>query len=84
MSLARWGCDDSDVYVYEAAEGFTCAHTSHPSFVGTATEMLTHLDRHMRGDQHVPPHTLAELRDEAAKEDGCVRALRFELAWRTT
>jgi hypothetical protein len=67
VSLARWGCDDSDVYVFEdSAGGFTCSHIDQPSYSGTAAEMLSHLDWHMRGDQHVPPHCIEELRALAA------------------
>lgn len=65
MSLARLGCDGSDVYVYSDVEGgFTCNSLTH-RFNGTAEEMVGHLMMHRHeGRHHVPESVFEALRGE--------------------
>lgn len=76
MSYARFGWDDSDVYVFEHAGGFIqcCACALQPTeendiFPGsvdlnTAREALAHLDQHMAAGHSVPAKTFERIREE--------------------
>lgn len=62
MSLARLGCDGSDVYVWESMDGrYVCQRPGH-RFDGDAGAMLVHLLLHRHeGGEHVPDRVFQRL-----------------------
>ncbi len=75
MSYARFGWDDSDVYVYLDCGGYlTCcgcslsADSSFPAFYSTA-DMLAHLRQHRMLGHVVPQDALDQLRADRAEND---------------
>lgn len=69
MSITRWGCDGSDVYVYDCEGGFCCCdcHRKDGDFIaGTASLMFVHLVEHKRNGDCVPSDVFATLRQRMA------------------
>ena len=73
MSLARFGADGSDVYVFEMAcredSVFECCgcllwkEGDDSTSALTAQEMIDHLKKHVEAGHIVPDYTLEELRE---------------------
>jgi hypothetical protein len=68
MSYARFGCDDSDVYVFATCQGgLECcgcflSGVSGPSpRFDTSGEMIAHLDAHRAAGDTVPDYTYEEI-----------------------
>jgi hypothetical protein len=83
MSYARFGWDDSDVYVYLDVDGYlTCCSCRlmperpsgfHEWFKAYNTAaMVAHLDQHRAAGHTVPAATYTELRNEAAENDAWI------------
>ena len=77
MSYARWGCEDSDVYIYLSVTGwYTCCccsllesedmvrHMQLPS----AAHMIEHLHQHELAGDKVPQSALERLLAETLKK----------------
>lgn len=73
MSYARFGQDDSDVYVFMHVGGFlTCCgciladeKQAWGSFdAGTTQRMLDHLQKHIDAGDNVPPYVAPELQED--------------------
>ena len=77
MSVARWGCEGSGVYVFDhcslglvcwdcplatAGEGFVADPSETKDPVPEARNMLDHLQRHIDRGETVPESCIAELR----------------------
>lgn len=75
MSYARFGCDDSDVYVFLASDSHKleccgCSLSAARKFTAPTTdEFLQHLTEHMLAGHCVPSDTIAELRADAPEND---------------
>lgn len=75
MSIARFGCDGSDVYVYQNTEGgyeccgciFLSEEIVDLATFKTAAELLGHMDLHRRAGHSVPNYVFQQLADEASK-----------------
>ncbi len=70
MSYARWGCDNSDVYVYAHCDGgieccgcFLNNVSSSPIF-STSGEILAHLDEHRASGDFVPDYTYQSILED--------------------
>lgn len=77
MSLARVGCDGSDVYVYEDADPhkapLTCQYFLH-HFNGDAADMIEHLHWHEVALGHtVPASCTAELQRMVREGENMLR-----------
>lgn len=71
MSYARFGADDSNVYVYDSVNGGIvccgCALTNEAGVIQTfvtSGEMLDHLDAHRAKGHLVPDYTYEEIRSD--------------------
>lgn len=80
MSYARFGWDNSDVYIILNCNGYLdcCGcrfvpwgadHDIPPSHFKTTEAMLSHLDAHRAAGDCVPDETYDDLRADAAKND---------------
>ena len=65
MSLARFGWDGSDVYVFYDVGGFInccgCLLRDTSFHADTEQEMLSHLREHQKAGHHVPEDAIEEL-----------------------
>jgi hypothetical protein len=86
MSYARFGWDDSDVYVYLDCGGYlTCCackrlDETFPQFHLTAA-MLNHLEGHRARGDVVPEQTFEELRQDAAENDAWMKTSAWSTSW---
>lgn len=71
MSYARFGWDDSDVYVFLSSHGLTCQNCmlldedALSSFNASNTkDMVTHLKKHTKAGHNVPGDTIQLLLDD--------------------
>lgn len=66
VSYCRFAWDNSDVYVYESAQGIECCgcRLSKNWFVGTDVEMIAHLTEHLIAGHTVPKYAFDRLLEE--------------------
>lgn len=80
MSYARFGWEDSDVYVFLAVEGHleccSCQLTNATQRFASTAEMIDHLAEHTRQGHTVPKSTIEGLLAEAEENDAIIRAKR--------
>lgn len=75
MSYARWGYEDSDVYVYLDCSGFLLCVCGDPAETGLGfrayktEDMITHLKEHQVEGRTVPTSTFADLLEDAVEND---------------
>jgi hypothetical protein len=76
MSYARWGQAGSDVYVYLSTDGvflcLGCPRVGDVS-VGTAAEMVTHLELDRSAGFNVPQSAIDELRSRGDDDQAQAR-----------
>lgn len=69
MSYARWGCDNSDVYVYaDVKGGFTCMWDQFTINLQTGNEMIEYLMVLRQLGQVVPDYTIESLKGQTNKK----------------
>lgn len=88
MSYARFGWDNSDVYVFEHVAGYIqCCGCILPEYgdedwIGgfynapTANDMLKHLDEHRAAGNVVPERTYTDIREEYKDLDANILPFR--------
>ena len=76
MAYARFG-RESDLYVYEQADGIVCLrcklNESGTTITTTRSEMLRHREEHRRAGDKVPEHAFDELRADMAKDGDVIK-----------
>lgn len=80
MSYARFGWEDSDVYVFLAVEGHleccSCPLANATQRFPSTAKMIDHLDAHRAQGHTVPDSTYDGLRAEADENDAFMRGER--------
>ena len=79
MSFARFGWEDSDVYIFLNVAGhFECCYCgiSDQCKYYSTDEMITHLREHLAAGQTVPEDTFTRLEAERVENDEFVKTAR--------
>jgi len=86
MSYVRWGADGSDIYVYADCDGYfrCCCDTGKDGSDDFKTtlrsEMVKHMDSHVKNNQHVPPWVFEDMKWEI-ENIGDDYACETDLPW---